>query len=142
MIVLLYILIIITLIAGVFYYPLGILLMVADGFFHATATNETLQTSSPDHIISRFLKAGGLFDVLGFGVKIHRLMGALLIFSSIFVVYMICVKNDRNHILVRFYLKIVTPFTLLIIATAATLKLVNTLKGEKQESKSIAMFRI
>jgi hypothetical protein len=139
-----YLFIIISLLLGIFYHPLGILLIVADGIFHASAGQNVLEKSSPDHIIFKFLQAGGLFNMIGFGTTIHRIMGISLILLSLYVIYKIYVVNgvDQDNPVVNIYFKIIKPITLIIILLAATVKLYNVVMYNKPMNGSVAMFRI
>lgn len=136
-----YLSIIFSLIVGIFYHPLGILLMIADGIFHASAGQQILETSSPDHIIFRFLKANGLFNMVGFGPTIHRIMGIGLILSSLYIIYKVYIMRETN-IVVDLYFRIIKPMTLVIISIAATVKLYHTVKNPTNLNGSVAMFRI
>lgn len=143
-IIFIYFLIIIVLILGIFNHPLGIGLIIADGFFHSLAGRDVLEKSSPDHVISKFIQAEGFLEVLGLGVSAHRFIGISLILLSLYTIYRVYIKNDSDFI-TKIYLNIIKPVTLIIIGLAASIKLyymITSEDGKQPQDKSVAMFRL
>lgn len=113
------------LLLGLRYPLLGIGLIILDGRFHYTSNLERLKEESPDWIIAR-----GVFGIDGLDERTHKLMAVLLIASSL--ITLVVPPNAFTD----FYLQVVTPITLVIIATAITLK--NLVLGDVFSSSKVA----
>ena len=89
--------------------------VLLDGLFHLTQSLETFMQFAPDWIIGQAL--GGS----GFGVLFHRVMGIVLILTSL-AVYM---NNERisDNMFLVFYYTILAPITLAVIAIALGIRI-------------------
>ena len=118
-----------ALVLGMFYMPLGVALILLDGWFHLRSDQATLERDSPDWIIARQWGGTRLPE------WVHKLMGAVLVLSSIAVIHVLgAKKTPRTRRALQLYRQVLMPVTLAIIALAITLK------GIAQQPGQVAFF--
>ena len=69
------------LVLGQYYFQLGSILLLFDGYFHFTSTQKELEKDSPDWIVAR------AFGINGLSKTAHEIMGIVLITSSLLYIY-------------------------------------------------------
>lgn len=107
---------VVMLLSGIKYHLLGLLLVILDGRFHFISSIDELKEQSPDWIISR-----NVFGVDALSERNHKIMGVLLLSGAITSLILLFSGKEKTKI-VQFYLKVVQPMTLIIIAIAIILK--------------------
>ena len=91
-----------------------VILVLLDGLFHLLSSLQTFMDFAPDWIISSF------FGNEGFGVLFHRLMGVILVASSL--VALMFIKENSESSFDWIYYGLIAPITLGVIAIALLLK--------------------
>lgn len=123
------------LLAGIKFSMVGAILVLLDGIFHFTSPIEKLKRESPDWIIAR-----NVFNTEALSETSHKIMGALLILGALTALMFLLnnaknTKNIKTNLGVNFYLKVIQPVTLVIIATAILLKNI-TLRSNRSGSNN------
>ena len=95
--------------------------LLLDGFFHFFGDIKTIQTSAPDWMI-----AEGLFGRLGMDTASHRAIGAWLIISSMYALYVLARGQYKSSLYAQFYYRIIAPIALIIIGSGVGLKIMRT----------------
>ena len=106
---------IIILILGLFYYPLGAILLMMDARFHTLSSQKQLENESPDWIIARF------FNKKGLPKWMHTIMGLFLGISTIAFVYYVYYLQVSNRF-TGIYMQVLYSAFLFMIITAIFLK--------------------
>lgn len=98
---------------------IGLGALLLDGRFHATTSLSQLKQQSPDWIIARHV----FKRPSPFGGRAHKGLGMVLIASTLYVMYdKYITPSTTMSPFSQFFMRVVKPITLLIIASAITIK--------------------
>lgn len=104
------------LVLGLFYHPLGVLLLLIDGYFHFTSNQTQLEETSPDWIVAKHFGGKGLPE------NLHKLMGIVLLATSLAFIYYAFIRSENPQPFYDIYTKIMYPLFLIMITMAIVLK--------------------